>query len=83
MAKKSLAKTIMIQGTGSGVGKSVLVAALGRILKQNGFKVAPFKAQNMALNSGVTRDGKEMGRPDHAGPGSGSGAPGGDESYPA
>ena len=62
MAKKSLAKTIMVQGTGSGVGKSVLVAALGRIFKQNGFKVAPFKAQNMALNSGVTRDGKEMGR---------------------
>ena len=52
----------MIQGTGSGVGKSILVAAFGRVLKEMGMKVAPFKAQNMALNSFVTADGLEMGR---------------------
>ncbi|MHB1377571.1 MAG: cobyric acid synthase [Candidatus Humimicrobiaceae bacterium] len=56
------AKTIMIQGTGSHVGKSITVAALCRILKQDGFSVCPFKTQNMALNSFITADGGEMGR---------------------
>ena len=56
------AKPIMIQGTMSGAGKSLLCAALCRILRRDGYRVAPFKSQNMALNSGVTRDGLEMGR---------------------
>ena len=55
-------KSLMIQGTASSVGKSVLCAALLRIMKQDGLRVAPFKAQNMALNSFVTKDGLEMGR---------------------
>ena len=52
----------MFQGTGSGVGKSVLAAGFCRLLKNRGFRVLPFKAQNMALNSGVTPEGLEMGR---------------------
>ncbi len=57
-----MAKCIMIQGTMSNVGKSVLCAALCRIFRQDGYKTAPFKSQNMALNSFITADGKEMGR---------------------
>lgn len=57
-----MAKTIMIQGTMSNAGKSLICAGLCRIFKQDGFKVAPFKSQNMALNSFITEDGLEMGR---------------------
>ncbi|OUN40594.1 cobyric acid synthase CobQ [Faecalibacterium sp. An77] len=55
-------RCIMVQGTMSGAGKSLLCAALCRIFHQDGLRCAPFKSQNMALNSYVTRDGLEMGR---------------------
>ena len=57
-----MAKVIMIQGTMSNAGKSLLAAGLCRILKQDGYRVAPFKSQNMALNSYITSEGLEMGR---------------------
>lgn len=56
------AKTIMIQGTMSNVGKSLIAAGLCRIFKQDGYRTAPFKSQNMALNSYITRENLEMGR---------------------
>ncbi|WP_456320014.1 nucleotide-binding protein, partial [Paenibacillus zanthoxyli] len=52
----------MFQGTASDVGKSIITTAVCRILVQDGFKTAPYKSQNMALNSYVTLDGKEIGR---------------------
>lgn len=57
-----MASPIMIQGTMSNVGKSVLTGGLCRVFRQDGYKVAPFKSQNMALNSYITKDGLEMGR---------------------
>ena len=57
-----MTQAIMLQGTASDVGKSMLVAGLCRIFYQDGLRTAPFKSQNMALNSGITPDGKEMGR---------------------
>ena len=57
-----MAKRIMIQGTMSNSGKSIIAAALCRIFKQDGYSAAPFKSQNMALNSYITKDGLEMGR---------------------
>lgn len=57
-----MAKTIMIQGTMSNAGKSLICAGLCRIFRQDGYKVAPFKSQNMALNSFITENGLEMGR---------------------
>ena len=56
------ADAIMIQGTMSGAGKSLLAAGLCRIFREDGYRVAPFKSQNMALNSFITSDGLEMGR---------------------
>lgn len=57
-----MSQNLMIQGTMSNVGKSLLTAGILRVLKQDGYRVAPFKSQNMALNSYITQDGLEMGR---------------------
>ena len=57
-----MARAIMIQGTMSNVGKSLIAAGLCRIFKQDGYRVAPFKSQNMALNAYITKDNLEMGR---------------------
>ena len=57
-----MARNLMIQGTMSNAGKSIITAGILRVLKQDGYSVAPFKSQNMALNSYITADGLEMGR---------------------
>ena len=57
-----MAKSLMVLGTMSSAGKSFITAGLCRIFRQDGWKTVPFKSQNMALNSYITQDGKEMGR---------------------
>lgn len=57
-----MGKSLMVQGTASNVGKSIITAGILRVLKEDGYNVAPFKSQNMALNSYITKEGLEMGR---------------------
>ena len=57
-----MAKNLMIQGTMSNAGKSIITAGILRVLKRDGYNAAPFKSQNMALNSYITANGLEMGR---------------------
>src|ERR1700704_3780997 len=61
MTRPTRARAIMLQGTSSHVGKTVLVAGLCRLPAQDGFRIAPFKSQNMSLNAHVAPDGGEMG----------------------
>ncbi|MGQ9473170.1 MAG: nucleotide-binding protein, partial [Candidatus Caldatribacteriaceae bacterium] len=58
MGSEIVGKSLMIQGTASGVGKSLIVAGIVRVFKRRGLRVAPFKAENMSLNSGVTAQGE-------------------------